>query len=311
MSTPTRKRLSGVLPSAVLAGLLGVAYLLGGWAHREKLWPFGRGLLDAAPAADAISGEAANPAVGPLFAEFGRLSHHPSKRAVDCPRQTDRTMVALVFGQSNSANHGGERHQSTGAVTNYFRGACFDGSDPLLGATGVGGSPWGRMADRLIEKRMFDQVVLIAAGINRTSIERWRHGGDLNGMLVRDLTDVSDHYEITHFFWHQGESDAGRGEHYREALAEVIATTREVFPNSKFFVSVATRCGFGAIDSVLAREQMKVTDAEHGIFLGATTDDIDRRYDDCHFSGEGLDIFAERLVAALKREDTYSPAGFE
>ena len=56
---------------------------------------------------------------------------------------------------------------------------------------------------------------------------------------------------------------------------------------------------------------MKVTDAEHGIFLGATTDDIDRWYDDCHFSGEGLDIFAERLVAALKREDTYSPAGFE
>jgi hypothetical protein len=297
--------------SAVLVGLIGLAFLLGGWVHRERLWPFGRGYLDAAVqptvrGGGSISGE--EPAAEPGFGEFRRLSYHPHKRLVDCPQQTDRTMVAFAFGQSNSANHGGERHRATNPVVNYFQGRCYDGNDPLLGATGIGGTPWGRMADRLIEDGLFDEVVLVPAGVINTSIERWRAGGDLNRLLAEELKAIQGRYQITHFLWHQGESDQGRGVDYGNALGEVIATTRRFFPESKFFVSVATRCGLTPPDAILAREQMQATALTKRVFIGPNTDDIDARYDDCHFSGKGLDLFAQRLVQWIKNETTASPA---
>ena len=39
-----------------------------------------------------------------------RLIRYPGKQAVPCPAQTERTWVLFISGQSNSANHAGQRH---------------------------------------------------------------------------------------------------------------------------------------------------------------------------------------------------------
>src|SRR6185295_9871056 len=61
-----------------------------------------------------------------------------------------RTMVALVFGQSNAANAGetaGSAHQG---VFELYGGRLYRARDPLLGAEGDGGSVWLRLGEKAV-----------------------------------------------------------------------------------------------------------------------------------------------------------------
>ncbi len=103
---------------------------------------------------------------GQVTNEFSQLIKDPTKFPTQAPTVTDKTMVAFVFGQSNSANGEGERFQAKGAnVFNYFDSHYYIASDPLLGATGTAGSMWTITANKLIEKNIADKVILIAAGV--------------------------------------------------------------------------------------------------------------------------------------------------
>src|SRR5438105_14689165 len=57
------------------------------------------------------------------FNEFGQLVDYP-KTERPCPPQTDKTMVAVVFGQSNAANALGQRYAAKPNVVNFFSGRC-------------------------------------------------------------------------------------------------------------------------------------------------------------------------------------------
>jgi len=60
--------------------------------------------------------------------------------------------VLRIIGQSNGGNHGETRHVARQAVFNFnaLDGLCYQACDPLLGATGDGGSPWCILGDALI-----------------------------------------------------------------------------------------------------------------------------------------------------------------
>ena len=58
---------------------------------------------------------------GQVTNEFAQLVKDPTKLQIPAPAITDKTIVAFVFGQSNSANSGGERFQANSDnVFNYF-----------------------------------------------------------------------------------------------------------------------------------------------------------------------------------------------
>jgi hypothetical protein len=61
-----------------------------------------------------------------------------------------RIMVALVFGQSNSANSGETPYKSRQGVYNFYKGKLYRAQDPLLGATGDGGSVWTRLGNNWV-----------------------------------------------------------------------------------------------------------------------------------------------------------------
>ena len=109
---------------------------------------------------------AIQPRVGP-FNEFDQLVRYP-KNEVACPKQTDKTMVAVVFGQSNAANSGGQRYAGKPNVVNFFQGRCFEASDPLLGNDGIQGTVWTPMANLLSEH--YDAVVLVPMAVGGTRI---------------------------------------------------------------------------------------------------------------------------------------------
>lgn len=238
------------------------------------------------------------------FNEFGQLVHYEGKAEVDPPLITKKTMVLFVFGQSNSANHGGEKFRaSSDKIYNFWNGAFYRAEDPLLGASGFSGSVWVDLSNKIIQEGMADSVILIPAGIGGSSVRHWQNGGVLNPMLIQRLKQAKEvNLEITHFLWHQGEADQAIDiGHYQEGLDQIIQATKSYFPNSKFFVAQASRCGSMPPSKALQNAQRGLS-KQAGVFLGPNTDVIDQhnRYDDCHFSGNGLKLAANAWFNALK-----------
>ena len=90
-----------------------------------------------------------------------------------------RVAVMLIFGQSNGANSGDTPYCPKRSVYNFnlFDGYCYVAKDPLLGATERRGNFAGRMADLLIERGLFDSVVLAPISVGGSRIEDWTTGG--------------------------------------------------------------------------------------------------------------------------------------
>lgn len=235
---------------------------------------------------------------------YGQLIHYAGKQPVASPAITNRTMVAFVFGQSNAANHGGERQASTsGRVHHYFEGRYYAAADPLLGASGYFGSVWPLLGDRLIDAGLHDRIVLMAAGVGGSSVKEWQPGGRLHAMLRQRLHEAQrSGLVITHFLWHQGEADhAADPAEYAAALNRVIDVAQGHFPQARFFVAQASRCDSHPSSAALLAAQRGVT-RRAGVFLGPDTDAIGPadRYDDCHFSGRGLARHAQGWLQALR-----------
>ena len=237
--------------------------------------------------------------------EYGQLVDYPDKREVRQPVVAPGTLVAFTFGQSNSANTGSERHRAeTRKVLNYWDGRYYLAEDPLLGASGMKGSVWTLAANKLVAARTFDQVILLAAGVGSTSAQEWTTRGRLNVMFEARLADAkAAGLTVTHFLWHQGESDnsdsgvAG----YDAAMRPIIALTKRHFPQSKFFVAQATLClRSPPANAALRKIQLDLTQIP-GVYPGPNTDEIgfDGRYDDCHLNGLGLDKCADGWVTAI------------
>lgn len=244
------------------------------------------------------------------FNQQGQLVQYPGKQPVAAPTVTPRTMVAFVFGQSNAANHGGQKFSATtGRVYNFFDGQYYLAQDPLLGASGNAGSVWTLMANKLIAQQRYDQVILIPAAVGGTSVAQWQPGGELHPMLLARLKTVKDSgLQVTHFLWHQGEADNPLGSKpgiglagYRHGMQQIIALTQQSFPQSTFYLAVASRCfSFAAASPALQAVQRDLA-APPRVLLGPDTDSIGLidRYDDCHFSASGLEQHADGWVRAL------------
>jgi len=246
-----------------------------------------------------MKGGASGPDAVSRFNRFDQLISH-AKREIPCPGQTDRTMVAFVFGQSNAANALGQRYVGKPNVINFFDGKCFAASDPLLGNGYDSGSQWVLAANLIAERH--DSVIIVPAAVGNTKIREWT-SGPIAEMVQQRLAKLGP-YEVTHFLWHQGESDADTSsESYAAALRALIAGVRGRFPNAHFYVSIASHCFARKRSESVRRAQMSVVDPGRHIYQGPDTDmftAIEDRMDDCHFSGPGQQKIAREWSRVLK-----------
>jgi len=243
----------------------------------------------------------------PLMAE--EVPSDPSRREeVPLSTASDRhTMVALVLGQSNAANHGESRWVSTPGVYNFHRGKLYHAQDPLLGATGDRGSVWTRLGDLLVADGDYDAVVFVTIGVGSSAISQWAPGGDLSSHLQATLSDTQKAgLTITHIFWHQGEADARVTSKavYMQRFRDMASAIRAEGIAAPIMVSIATVCGGNMTgDSTIQQAQKELVDPRNGIFAGPNTDDLGEtyRFDRCHFSTKGLDETARLWHHALHK----------
>ena len=218
---------------------------------------------------------------------------------------SERVMVALAFGQSNSANSGDVRGYGGENVYNFYQGKLYEAQDPLLGATHDGGSVWTRLGRKLVASGEYDAVVFVTIGFGGSDVARWTPGGDLHPRLLSAIQDVkSQGLTVTHLLWHQGEADNARRtsrEAYTEHSLKMLGSIRKQGVDAPIYVSTATRYKQKGPNEGLRQAQIELADAAQGIFAGPDTDKLGEayRYDGTHFNGAGLDAFADLWLEKL------------
>ena len=230
------------------------------------------------------------------------------RRVVPAPAADGRTMVALVFGQSNAGNSGESLAREHAGVYEFYKGKIYVAQDPLLGAGGNGGSVWLRLAAQAIDHGYFDTVVLVPFAVGATEITRFAPGGSLHRMLLTVVDDAqSAGLRFTHLLWHQGEADAMLGTPaavYREKFRALLDALRARGIQAPIYVARASRCGRHRPNEEIRRAQSELVEPSAGVFAGPDTDSLDfsARYDGCHFSTEGLEQAAALWLRSMVPE---------
>jgi len=242
-----------------------------------------------------------------------------NKVEIDCNSiERSKTMVILAYGQGNSANGGEVKYTPKNNVFNTFDGKCYRADDPLLGATDNKGSVWGRLADKIIESGMYENVVIKSIAVGGTPIVSWTVSGTGIGykgrlfgnyhsrILEADNELKSLGFTITHILWHQGETDTINGtttSEYKERFLDMLKSMRKNGINAPIYVAEASRYGKKTSKEVVLAQKQLVEENDD-ILKGPNTDIIDRlddRTDDGQrFTAMGLEKHANAWLAVLK-----------
>jgi len=218
-------------------------------------------------------------------------------------------MVLLIIGQSNGGNHGNTLFAAAEAVFNFnpFDGLCYRARDPLLGATGEGGTPWCVMSDGLIRDGFAGSILLCPLNVGGATVGEWAPGGPYHHRLSYAVARLRQSgFAPSRVLWHQGEADALYGtsqEAYMRAFRALVASLRQLDIVAPVHVAIASYFavpeGFAAAQAVIRAAQHAVIDPDRGVLPGPDTDRITDRFDGCHMGRQGLIEHARAWQAAL------------
>jgi hypothetical protein len=217
--------------------------------------------------------------------------------------------VLLIIGQSNGGNHGETRSTANRAVFNFnpFDGLCYRACDPLLGATGDGGSPWCILGDALIAEGFAQSILLCPLSVGGSTVAEWAPGGTYQHRMTYGIARLRQAgFEPSHVLWHQGEADALYGtsaDEYARAFRALVGSLRDLDIRVPIYVATASYFavpeGYGASQAIIRSAQQSLINAEEGILPGPDTDLIRDRFDGCHMGRTGLREHAQVWQASL------------
>ncbi len=290
----------------IISGLLIIAFAFGMGVGTYKWFPYYLVQKTLFTLSNSLTNSASYS--NEIFDDFGRLIFSSSQSEIDCPKQTISTGVLISFGQSNSANYAEHlfKEKDLQGVINYFDGKCFKAKSPLLGAAGSAGEWISLTAKKLIDNKIYDNVIVVSTGIGHSSVDHWAEGNELNNMLNEVLKGVLTKYRITEFIWHQGESDLlyTHEDVYKFYFNSLENTIRKLGIDAPIFVSIASICGnenTWEYPNQISEAQKSLINQE-GIELGVNTDEIipiNLRFDGCHFNKEGQFIAADEMAKLI------------
>jgi hypothetical protein len=210
--------------------------------------------------------------------------------------ESAKTMVVLIFGQSNSANYGEVKYSVDGNVYNFYKGDLYKVADPLFGASGKNGSIWCLLANKLIKENVFENIVLISISEGNSKVSDWSNNGKFFTKLDNVISEVAKFpFEITHIFWHQGEADNFENTSsvsYQRSFKKLINYFESKVVSASIFVSIATyhplvKNKQRGVNLDLQQAQKQIIDDYENVFLGVNSDNLISafdRYDGIHFS---------------------------
>lgn len=224
----------------------------------------------------------------------------------------EKTLVAVMAGQSNIANYGVTPYTPThiSKIDNisFLDGGCYQGKDPALGATGHDGSWLFRFADKLISEGTFDRVMLIPVAVGGSTIEEWAPNGVLQNHLRVACRRAAAHGLLVNaILWQQGESSHHlTSSQYQLNFAAMRAQVLADGFDPNWFVGKSTWMPAGVGASSAIRDACGALVDGVKVFAGADTDDLSsstyRQFGGSspHFTDTASDIVADRWVDAIQ-----------
>ncbi len=215
----------------------------------------------------------------------------------------------MTLGQSQTANAGETCFAPDGHVFNLnpFDGKLYRARDPLLGCNEERGNFAGRMGHLLVSGGRWADVVILPIGVCGTAIAEWVPDGHLHHRIVAAVGCLRAAGLVpTAVLWGQGEADAvpgADGERYRASLLRIVGAMRALGIAAPVHVAVSTFCNTTSDGNAAIRAaQRSIVSPADGIFAGPDTDrlGIAYRFDNCHFSDEGLWAVARMWVDAIE-----------
>ena len=229
------------------------------------------------------------------------------RTARECPSPGE-AVVLVVGGQSNAANVVPVLHEVERDVSVWFDGRCFPASDPMLGATSIGGSLWSVLGDRL-EEDLNRPILLIAGAVGGTQFGDWidPRSGYYEALKQRLSTARDAGFVPDMILWHQGETDTAAERDMAVLKADVTAFTGQLLadvPEAPLYLFQATRCiGAYRMDGVPAVVDVlqQVAAGNPRIVTGMNTDVLGRdyRWDGCHFNSMGREAIVDEIAPDL------------
>lgn len=232
------------------------------------------------------------------------------REEVSCWGIAHDAAVILLMGQSNAANYAGTPYKPVQPVFNFnwANGRCYRAQDPLLGATGTGGSVWSRLGDALIESGRFKEVLLIPIAVGGSSVRDWAGEKGPAARAVRAAHELERYgLKITHVLWHQGEADYEmHKEVYERLFVRMTEYIRSNGVDAPVFVATTSICNNYGSDQVREAQQ-ELPFRLANVYAGPDTDAIDSIFDRadnlCHFSDRGVALHARLWLDTLLRHE--------
>jgi len=216
-----------------------------------------------------------------------------------------KTISILAAGQSNAASCGQKKFKAQNiTVTACAGGRAQAAEDPMPGTSGGMGSIWPLLGDMLVDTGACDAVSLFTVAEGSTSVKQWAPGGDMHSRLIHAIEDGKRlGVPITHFVWHQGETDSvnrmSRAE-YRQLFCEMVAALRSAGLTGPIIVCRATHNPpWPDSPDILAAQNDII---EEGAIAGPNTDlyGPGLRWDGVHFNEAGQRRFASELLPLFR-----------
>lgn len=250
------------------------------------------------------------------LAAFPGPTNAADRRQVDCGKAIahKRAAVLFIFGQSNAANTIDTHSEASAGIVNFsiYDGKCYEAREPLLGATSFGGSFATHLASKLVDREVYETVIVVPIAVGGSFIKEWAPDGGLHARLITALNRVVRvGLPITHLLWHQGEAEANHTQMTRAEYAKLfhamLAGIRAKGVGAPIWVATTTYCAAGPQLFHNAEEiraaQIGLANITAGVFAGPDTDQLSNefRYDACHLNARGAERHAELWYEAIQQ----------
>jgi len=232
-----------------------------------------------------------------------RYAYLENKKIIECPQNSK---IILISGQSNASNFLKSSKKYRNKHLNYFRGKCYNLSNPVLGAEGEMSSLVPAIAAKLNSP---EKIIFITSGRGGMPIS---HANDENKVFInynkKALDDLEKKNNILSFFvWIHGESDVGNSDHYLYNFNNMFNNIVKDLKNKNkidLIITQTTRC-FNKDDPNLRKIQKKISMNRNKSIKIINTDELGNnyRYDKCHFNEMGIEILSNQISSIINESN--------
>lgn len=218
--------------------------------------------------------------------------------------------VILVLGDSNIAASDVPAQEVSQAVFNVnpVNGLCYPAHEPLMGTVARAGSPWVRLANLLVEKKVYEDVLLIPVILPESSIAEWKKDGRVFTRLQNTLNTLpKQNIVINAVLWQHGQkNDASltSKEDYIAGFSDVVAVLRNGGVTAPVFVARTGDCP-GKAAGFVWEAQAALPGLGENVLAGPDlstfgSDSFDAP--NCALNQKGLDAYVAGWLEALMKK---------